>query len=177
MKPLNLLNTVKDLNKLSDIPEDSLVFVDSNIFLYFVLEHPLYFESCKNLFKRIEKGEMMGFINSIVFSETYFTYMRIQIKETHDITLKEVFALIRDDPDVIKDINLEPVDLIFEIPNMYLMNVQRKTLDLLSSFISKYAMLPNDTLHVLTCYDSEIGNIATNDSDFKRIDFLKMWKP
>jgi predicted nucleic acid-binding protein len=79
-------------------------------------------------------------------------------------------------PDVIKTIDLEPVDLIFEIPNMYLTNVQRETLDLLSSFISKYAMLPNDTLHALTYYDNEIG-IATNDSDFERIDFLKIWNP
>jgi hypothetical protein len=119
MKPSSLQNSVKDLNKLSDIPGDSLVFVDSNIFLYFVLDHPLYFESCKNFFERIKKGEMMGFINSIVFSETYFTYMRIQIKETYDITLKEVVGFIKEDPDVIKTVDLEPVDMIFEIPNWY----------------------------------------------------------
>lgn len=62
----------------------------------------------------------MGFINPTVFSETYFTYMRIRIKENFDITLAEVIEFIRKDSDVIKTIDLEPVGMIFEIPNMHI---------------------------------------------------------
>ncbi|MGD2248547.1 MAG: PIN domain-containing protein [Candidatus Methanofastidiosia archaeon] len=162
---------------MSDIPKDSLVFIDSNIFLYFILEHPLYFNSCRNFLERVEKGEIMGFINSIVFSETYFTYMKIQIKETCDITLRKVFEFIKKDPAIIKTIDTEPVDMVFKMPNMYLITVLRETLDLFGNFISKYTLLPNDTLHALTCFNNKIRDIATNDSDFERVDFLKIWKP
>jgi predicted nucleic acid-binding protein len=69
-----------------------------------------------------------------------------------------------------------PVDMVFKLPNLYLMNVQRETLGLFASFVSEYALLPNDTIHALTCYDNEIEEIATNDLDFERVDSLKIWK-
>jgi predicted nucleic acid-binding protein len=141
------------------------------------LEHSSHFESCKNFIERIEKGEMMGFVNSIVISETYFTYMRIQIKETFDITLEDVIEFIKKDPDAVKTIDLEPVDMVFKIPNIYLTNIQRETLESFGNLVLKYGLLPNDTLHAVTCYDNKIEDIATNDSDFERVDFLKIWKP
>jgi predicted nucleic acid-binding protein len=123
------------------------------------------------------RREIIGSVNSTVVSETYFTYMRTQIKETFDITLREVIEFIKKDPDSIKKIDLEPVDMVFKIPNIYLMNVQQKALDSFGDSILTYGLLPNDTLHILTCYIYGIENIATNDSDFERVDFLKMWKP
>ena len=168
---------MKDLNKLSNIPENSLVFVDSNIFLYFILGDPLHHESCKNFLGRTENGELIGVINSTVISETYFTYMRIQIKETFDIALREVLTLLKENPDAIKTIDMEPVDMVFNIPHIYVVNIRRETLDSFGDSITKYGLLPNDTLHVLTCYGNEIKNIATNDLDFERVGFLRIWRP
>lgn len=45
--------------------------------------------------------------------------MRIQIKETFDIVLKEVVELIKKDPDVIKTIGPEPVGMIFDMSVSY----------------------------------------------------------
>ncbi|HII94466.1 MAG TPA: PIN domain-containing protein [Candidatus Methanofastidiosum sp.] len=48
----------------------------------------------------------------------------------------------------------------------------------LSLVLSKeYGLLPNDAIHAATCKSYGIDNIATNDSDFDRVDFLKVWKP
>lgn len=168
---------MKGLNRLSNVPKNSFIFVDSNIFLYFLMEHSFHFESCKYFIERIEKGEVIGFIDSAVVSETYFTYMRTRIKETFDIALREVIEFIKKDPDIIKEIDLEPVDMVFKIPNMYLMNIQQKALDSFGDSILTYELLPNDTFHMLICYNYGIENIATNDSDFERVNFLKMWKP
>ena len=60
--------------------------------------------------------------------------------------------------------------MVFKIPNIYLMNVQQKALDSFGDSILTYGLLPNDTLHMLTCYSYGIENIATNDSDFERVD-------
>ncbi len=43
--------------------------------------------------------------------------------------------------------------------------------------ISEYLLLPNDALHVATMKRYGIKNIATNDPDFERVKWLKVWKP
>ncbi len=41
----------------------------------------------------------------------------------------------------------------------------------------KYALLTRDSLHITTMEQNNITDIATNDRDFERVDFLKVWKP
>lgn len=41
----------------------------------------------------------------------------------------------------------------------------------------KHALLTRDSLHVTTMEQNNIKDIATNDRDFERLDFLKVWKP
>jgi predicted nucleic acid-binding protein len=40
----------------------------------------------------------------------------------------------------------------------------------------KYGFLSNDALSVQILKDMSIGNLATNDSDFERVDFIKVYK-
>lgn len=41
----------------------------------------------------------------------------------------------------------------------------------------KYGLLTADSIHLATMSAYGIKNIATNDSDFEGIDFIKIWKP
>ena len=43
--------------------------------------------------------------------------------------------------------------------------------------IKDYALLTNDAFHVATMKRHEILNIATNDPDFERVKWIKVWKP
>ena len=43
--------------------------------------------------------------------------------------------------------------------------------------IKDYALLTNDAFHVATMKGHGITNIATNDSDFERVEWIKVWKP
>ncbi|MGB2842090.1 MAG: PIN domain-containing protein [Halobacteriota archaeon] len=47
----------------------------------------------------------------------------------------------------------------------------------LVEFITKYSLLPNDAIYVATMKGHGITNIATNDPDFERVGWLKVWKP
>ena len=40
-----------------------------------------------------------------------------------------------------------------------------------------YSLLTNDAFHVATMKRQGITNIATNDPDFGRVEWLKVWKP
>ena len=41
----------------------------------------------------------------------------------------------------------------------------------------KYWLMATDAIHVATMKRQGITNIATNDPDFERVEWLKVWKP
>ncbi len=43
--------------------------------------------------------------------------------------------------------------------------------------MTRYNLLSADAIHAASCNVHGIENIATNDPDFKRVDFLKLWVP
>jgi len=53
------------------------VFCDSNVILYHLADKS---SSATNLIKRIEKGDMVGYINDIVISEVTYGYIRAKTK-------------------------------------------------------------------------------------------------
>ena len=42
---------------------------------------------------------------------------------------------------------------------------------------ARYGLLITDSIHLSTMDKNRIGNIATNDGDFDRVDFIQAWKP
>jgi predicted nucleic acid-binding protein len=41
----------------------------------------------------------------------------------------------------------------------------------------KFKLMTNDAIHVATCKFYNIVDIATNDTDFQRVHFLRAWNP
>jgi len=45
------------------------------------------------------------------------------------------------------------------------------------SLEKKYYLLTNDSLNLHVMKSNKISDIATNDRDFERVDFIKVWRP
>ncbi len=43
--------------------------------------------------------------------------------------------------------------------------------------MKRHNLLSSDAIHVSSCKIHNIEYMATNDSDFKRVDFLNLWMP
>lgn len=43
--------------------------------------------------------------------------------------------------------------------------------------MKRYRLMSNDAIHVATMKKRGISAIATNDPDFERVGWLKVWKP
>jgi predicted nucleic acid-binding protein len=54
---------------MSDIPTDSQVFLDTNVLLYAITEHPRFGLWCDALLDRIQRGEVVGYISVLVLNE------------------------------------------------------------------------------------------------------------
>lgn len=165
---------MKILNDISDLPPNSSIFVDSNIITYFLLKHEDHYLPCRALLRKIEKGEIKGFLNSIVVSEVYFNYIRVKLSELLKIPPYRIMKEVKKNPEHLDKVDLLPVDLFFKIPNLFL--IHPHFLDL-GKVISKNRLLPSDALHLATMTSNNILNIATNDADFERVKGINVWKP
>jgi len=133
------------------------VFFDSNVFLYHLADAK---EIATVLIRKVEEGEITGYINDIVVSEVVYGYMRARTGLSPQSLKKKIHKISMDYSDLKELLNL------FETLPL------RTGTDVIE-FIEKYALLPNDALIVATCRDFGIKKIATFDEDFKRVDFLE----
>ena len=71
----------------------------------------------------------------------------------------------------------ELVNKIELIPNLEILSVTKEIFSLAKSYMVKYNLMTNDAIIAATCNIDGISDIATNDGDFDRIDFLVRWDP
>ena len=129
-------------------------FIDSNV----ILRYLAGVEEASKLIKQID----IGFINPVVVSEVLYGYIRLA-SGLRPYELKTQYPKL--------NINLKPA---FESLSDFILLPLSVELGEVEEFASKYKLLPNDALIALTCRHYGIEKIATFDSDFQRVDFLKI---
>ncbi|MGD0954649.1 MAG: PIN domain-containing protein [Methanotrichaceae archaeon] len=87
----------------------------------------------------------------------------------------EIASFIKGHPEVLGKIPLNRPKEIFDIFN--LLPIGKLEVKETLEMVSKYALLTNDALNAATMKVNGITNIATNDNDFGRVDWLNIWKP
>lgn len=69
------------------------------------------------------------------------------------------------------------MDKIEKIQNLAVLEVAPAIFTSAREYMKKFKLMSNDALHATTMKFYGIKNIATNDADFERVDFLKVWRP
>ncbi|MCX9011043.1 MAG: PIN domain-containing protein [Candidatus Methanoperedens sp.] len=160
---------------LNELPPDSEVFIDSNIFTYHLLGYKRYRESVRDFLIKIESGVYKGFINEIVISEVVHNVLRVKICEKYNILPIDFARFIKSNPQTISEVNLDKAIDILSMANLQL--IQEIEINMVKDHISKYNLLSADAIHTVSCNIQDIQHIATNDSDFERAIFLNVWTP
>jgi predicted nucleic acid-binding protein len=142
--------------KLEDMQRGSMVFIDTNIITYHLSGHNIFGGTSRNFLKGVESAEYESYINDVVLSEVLLNYVKSELFRRRGIKPHRV----------VREIKREPSLLGLEYKCKELVEV-----------ISGYFLLPNDAIHVATMKRYGITNIATNDPDFERVEWLKVWKP
>ncbi len=165
--------------KLSSIPSNAKVLFDTNIFVYSALDHPEYGESCTQAFQRVESNEIKGYVPTIVLNELLHRLMIAEvIKKELARNTREVLKLLKQDKSIIPSLNIcwQEIDKIFaseftvleDMPNIF-----RKA----SQISREYSLLSSDAYIASFAHVYGITNIATNDTDFESVRWIKVWKP
>jgi len=165
--------------KLSSISSNAKVLFDTNIFVYSALDHPEYGESCTQAFQRVESKEIKGYVPTIVLNELLHRLMIAEvIKKELARNTREVLKLLKHDKSIIPSLNIcwQEIDKIFaseftvleDMPNIF-----RKAIQI----SREYSLLSSDAYIASFANVYGITNIATNDTDFESVRWIKVWKP
>ena len=164
-----------DLGDLRSFPNGEKIFVDSNILTYHFLNHLVYGRKCKEFIGRIEKGDIEGFISPIIVSEALFNFIKAYIVKNYGIRSNEVISFLKARFEVLYDIETDKASELFGIFDI--ISISELEVKRCYKFINNYALLTNDAFHLATMKKRGLTNIATNDRDFERIEWLSVWKP
>jgi predicted nucleic acid-binding protein len=163
------------LGELSALPVGVSIFIDSNILTYHLLNDPLYGTRCKEFVRKVENGEFEGVISPIVVSETLFNLIKATIRKDYHLKPKEIVHFLKRNPQAVSKVDLEPVMELFNL--FSLAPISESEVRTCYRAIKDYSLLTNDAFHVATMKQRELKNIATNDPDFERVEWLTVWKP
>jgi len=153
------------------------VFIDTSILIY-AFANTRYTETCEDFLSKAKYGEVEGYINSTVVDEFFHKLVLFEVYSKKKLTSQDAIKFLKSNPDFIKKLD-KPFKACKEVLNDYRFKIidTSKHLEEALDVSKEYALLFSDALHCACCRVYGIENIATNDSDFERVDFLKMWKP
>ena len=96
----------------------------------------------------------------------------------YNITLSQSAGYIKKNPDILS--SLDAYDIIDDtgsIPNLEVIGISPEIFFSAKDYMKKFKLMTNDAIHVATCKLYNIVDIATNDKDFQRVHFLRIWNP
>ena len=160
---------------LDEIPSQTKVFIDSNIFIYHFLDVS---ESCTNFLERVERGYIDAYTSNTVLSEVMHRLMVAEVVEKYDVKPKGAIRYIKDNQEII--ITLEKCeDAIVKIPQfgVKILLVTVESIFQSRELRKRYLLMTNDSLNVHVMKSNQLYDIATNDGDFERVEEVSVWKP
>lgn len=149
----------------------SNIFIDSSVMVGVFIGD----EKAHKLLSKLINEDFMLCINPTVFSETMF-------KVTFHIALEDGIKGVYDLKKnlsryswVYEEVK-EKIDKMIKMGYLKILNTNWDILKLSPEIGRKYNLLTNDAIIVATCKYYRIDKLATFDSDFEKVDFIKIIK-
>lgn len=163
---------------LHEIQKGSKVFIDANIFVYHFSKDSSFNKSCTEFLFRVETSEVHGITSISIVQEATHRLMMVEASSLLDIDVKNLPKYLKQHPDVIKQIkeHLVVPGKIFSL-NIEIIPITPKIIEDSQTMKTKYGFLTNDSLSLKIMEEFGITNLASNDLDFKRVDWLKLHLP
>jgi len=157
------------------------IFIDSNIFLDYIIPHPAYYQRASDFLGLVEIEEIHAITTPAVLAEV----SHILLLETGAVVLKNhnrniVINRIESDRhfshlcrDAVDTFN----EFISKLDGLQLIPVMPEDYFQASDLARAYNLMSFDALHLSAMRRSRIRNIATRDRDFERVDGIVIWSP
>lgn len=167
---------------LSNFAADERIFIDANIFIYNALDDSHYAESCSDFLRQVETNKIKGVITPHVMDEVLFKILIAEasqhIEKFTMPNLKKEMKSSSFSSKVYKPVR-EYSDYLTELTygGLEILTVDRGLVEKSIDLGLQYGLLTTDAIHLSTIKQYGIINIATNDSDFERVESITIYRP
>ncbi len=164
---------------LSDLESGFSIFIDANIFIYHFSKESKFNPASSDFLERVESREVYGFTSIPVVQEVTHRMMIIEAAAILvEIKPKDLVKYLKKHPGAVQKLVIhQSIPAKIRSFNLEIISPDIETLVRSQQIKRKYGFLSNDALSVQILEDLRINNLATNDSDFERVDFIKVYKP
>ncbi len=163
---------------LHEIETGARVFIDANIFVYHFSKGSEFNKSCTDFLFRVETSQIHGFTSVGIVMEAAHRLMMVEASSILEIETKNLPKYLKQHPDTVKQLtkHLTIPNKISEL-NVEIIQITPKIIEASQCNKTKYGFLSNDALTLKIMEESGITILASNDSDFKRVEWLKLYLP
>ncbi len=164
---------------LSDLEDGSSIFVDGNIFVYHFTRESKANPASSDFLERIERGTIHGFTSVSIIQEVTHRMMIIEaVAVLPGVKPKDLVKYLKTHSDAVKKlVNHQSIPSKIASFNLEIVSPGIDAIVRSQQMKKRYGFLSNDALTLQIMEDLRIDNLASNDSDFERVDFIKLYKP
>jgi len=160
-----------------NLPPDTVCFVDSNIFVYHLVEVGAPSLACRAFLQRVLASEIVAATTTACLADVIHRVMIVEAQQRF-ATAKRPAAWLQRHPDRIKELSafVEAAAQLELLP-LRLLEPGRSATREAAGLSRRYGLLTNDALIVALMRQHEITHLVTNDDDFDNVAELSIWKP
>jgi len=157
------------------LPSGTSVLVDANIFVY---SFGGLSRQCNQLIARIETGDVLGSITTIIATETLHRRMLIEAVDKGLVTSSQVLKKLKMRPEIVQQLSdyITDVQKIFQLPVTVIV-VTPQDIERSHQLRRQFGLLVNDSINLACAQRVGITNIITRDDDFDHVTGITVWKP
>jgi predicted nucleic acid-binding protein len=150
------------------------VYVDVNIFYMYVRPDPEHLSSLRAFWDRVVRGDVKAFTSVLTMDELFYRLLLARIKDTHKLNPLDV---LRDrGQDAVRSCGPEiatALRKLIQLPNLALTTVNEDDMLGMLEITGDVGVLPRDALHLAVMRRLGLSEVATDDTDFDQVPWLR----
>jgi predicted nucleic acid-binding protein len=165
-------------SSLAEVTHGTRVFIDANIFVYHFSADSRLNSACTSFLASVEQGRLVGITSAAVIQETAHRVMMAEaLLACPHVKGNDLIKYLKTHPDIVKTLRLnQDIASIIASLNIEILPISASLIERSRQMKARYGFLSNDAL-TLPMTDLEVSAIATNDSDFERVEAITVYKP
>ena len=166
--------------KLDDFDISESIFIDANIFIYVSQNDPTYGRACIDFLERVEYMEIKAITTPVVLNEVSY---KLLIAKAGELLDTDRFWKIHEE---LKDKKFTRTcyGIVEEfrdyVGTLCGLRVEDARIDDFNKSVDlgyEFGLVTTDSYHAAAMDRLGLKHIASNDSDFERVDFIEVWAP
>ncbi|MFH1328304.1 MAG: type II toxin-antitoxin system VapC family toxin [Candidatus Bathyarchaeota archaeon] len=165
---------------LSNLEKGTSIFIDANIFIYHFSKESRFNQACSNFLESIEAGSIIGSTSISIIQEVIHRMMIMEaVGFLPGIKPKDIVKHLKRNSDIVKKlVNHQSIpSKIASLFNLEIVSPNMETIIRSQRMKKRYGFLSNDALTLQMMEDLNIKNLASNDTDFEKVDFITLYRP